>query len=296
LIQILAQVDMPESVPGLISVVEKEDFYYNHEQSFAAKALARYKDPRAVPALKKALAEEPSENQRAVIIEGLVACNGLTETEQVEAIEAYASKLTTDEGRYRLPSEEPLAVQLSIGRYLSTTTEAPEALVTAVVLRADNLKSENPPLAKALLNIVHMWQGSNVDLDMIRRIADGSADADTINKALERKPQFHESLQPEIQALSAASGAAQGAAAVLVQTNLSSTYSTHPPGRHDRYPVNSIRCDSVVVARYNVLKSRMNYGPPFLIQRRTKRVSVVTTRKISLSSSCWKCRTSFSTA
>ncbi len=221
LIQRTAEIDIPESVPGLITVVESEDFYNSNERAYAARSLARYRDPRAAPALKTALAREQNESRRDGIIEGLLACKGLTETEQVEALEAYASKVTTDEGRiemsrYRLPNDEPLAVPLSIGRYLSNATEVPEALVTAVLLRADNLKSENPLLAKTLIDIVHKWQGSNVDLDMIRRIANGAADADTINNALERKPKFHESLRPEIQALSAASGAAQGVAAVLL--------------------------------------------------------------------------------
>ena len=222
LIQRVGSIDMPESIPGLIAIVEGENFYSSYEQSYAAKSLARYKDPRAVPGLKKALAKEQDENQRNDIIEGLLASNGLTETEQLQALEAYASKLTTDEGRidmlrYRMPGEEQLTVQLSIGRYFANATEVPEALVNAVLVRAENLKSENPSLAQELIKIAHTWQGSNVDRDLIRRIANGSADAGTIHKAFERKPKFHESLRTEIQSLSAASGAAQGVGAVLLE-------------------------------------------------------------------------------
>lgn len=221
LIQSVGNTDIPESVPGLIAVVEADHSDTSYDRSTAANSLARYKDPRAVPALKKALAKEKQENLRDGIIAGLLACNGLTETEQVQALEAYASRITTEEGRAemtrpRLRGEEALTVQLSIGRYFAVATEVPEALVTAVLVRVENLKSENPSLAKVLIDIVHTWQGSSVDLDMIRRIANGSADADTISKALSRKPKFHESLRPEIQALSAASGAAQGAGAVLL--------------------------------------------------------------------------------
>ncbi len=222
LIQSMAHIDIPESVPGLIAILESDDSEDSYERSYAAKSLAKYKDPRAAPALRKALAEEKNKYQRENIIEGLLACQGLSETELLEALEAYAAKLTTEEGRAEMgrqgpPDEEPLPVQLSIGRYFTTITEVPEALVNAVLARAENLKSENPALAKALIEIVHEWQGSNIDLDMIRRIANGSADASTINKALARKPKFHESLRPEIQTLSAASGIAQGVGAVLLE-------------------------------------------------------------------------------
>lgn len=222
LIQRVGRIDMPESIPGLIAVVEGESFYSSYEQSSAAKSLARYKDPRAVPGIKKALAKEQDENHRNDIIQGLLACNGLTETEQLQALEAYAAKLTTDEGRaevfrYRLPGQEQLTIPLSIGRYFANATEVPEALVNAVLARAESLKSENPPLAQQLINIAHTWQGGNVDLDLIRRIANGSAEADTIKKAFERKAKFHESLRFEIQSLSAATGAAQGVGAVLLE-------------------------------------------------------------------------------
>lgn len=221
LIQSLEHIDLPESVPGLIAVVEMNDDDNRYERSYAAKSLARYKDPRAVPALKKALAKERNENQREHIIEGLVACRGLTESEQLEALEAYAAKLTTEESRTemlrpRLSTEEPLPIQLSIGRYFTTISDVPESLVNAVLVRADNLKAENPELAKELLQIAQEWQSNNVDFDMIRRIANGSADAKTIEKAFQRKPKFGESLRPSLQGLSAASGAAQGVGAVLL--------------------------------------------------------------------------------
>lgn len=224
LLQSTAEIDLPESVPGLIAVVENEQPDYTHEHNYAAKALAKYKDPRAVPALKKALAAERDENQRQGIIEGLLGCQGLTDTEQLQALEAYAAKATTEEDRvelwrYRPDGEEPLPVQISIGKYFALSTEAPPALVNAVLARADSLKAENPALAKALMDIAHQWQGSQVDLDMIRRIGNGSADADTIQKTLGRKSKFHESLRPELDALSAASGGAQGVGAVLLDDN-----------------------------------------------------------------------------
>ncbi|HKR23226.1 MAG TPA: hypothetical protein VJS17_11555, partial [Pyrinomonadaceae bacterium] len=143
----------------------------------------------------------------------------------LQAVEAYANKLTTEEGRdeinrNRSPNEPPLPFQLSIGKYLSTVKDVPAPLVDAVLVRAESLSAENPPLSKKLLEIAHEWQGSQIDRDMIRRIANGSADAKMIEKALSRKSKFDEELRPELQGLAAVSGASQGAGAVLLDDAL----------------------------------------------------------------------------
>jgi hypothetical protein len=221
LIQSMENLNLPESVPGLIWAVEHDDSEWGSDRSYAAESLAKYKDPRAVPALKKALTVEKDESDRERIIKGLLACGGLTETEQLDALEAYAAKLATPGGRedvdgYR-SRDEPLELPLSIGRYVAKWGTASESLVRAVLARAEILKKANPTLAESLLQVAHRWQGRQVDLDMVQRLGDGSADADTIIKALERREKLRESVGPELQALAAATDLAQGIAPVLLE-------------------------------------------------------------------------------
>ena len=73
--QKMDEVDVPESVPGLIWIVENDE----GNRHWAARTLAHYKDARAVPALKKALAEEKDEGDMQYLIEGLLASCGLSE-------------------------------------------------------------------------------------------------------------------------------------------------------------------------------------------------------------------------
>jgi hypothetical protein len=220
LIQSMSFIEMPESVPGLISVVEDDEEEF--QRSYAAQSLAKYKDPRAVPALKKALLKEKDYDHRSRILEGLMACQGLTETEQLQALEAYATKLTTAEGRdelshYRRTSDEPLALPVAIGKYLSERPAVPDSLMQALLARAENIKSGNPLLAKTLLEVAHRWQGRQIDLDLIHRIANGSADANTIVEALERRAKLRETAGAELQGLAAAEESAQGIGAVLLE-------------------------------------------------------------------------------
>jgi len=215
--QKMAELEVPESVPGLIWVVENDKSY----DTWAARTLAHYKDPRAIPALKKALAQS-DENDRPLILEGLLASGGLTEAEQVDALEAYAAKRTTDEGRAEVEKyyqRDALPLPISIGRYLAGLNNPSDALVRAVLTHVASLRQKNEPLSRSLLEITHKWQGRQIDLDLLKRIAANTADANTIITALERRANLRESVGSELHSLIAASGAAQGIGVILLDDN-----------------------------------------------------------------------------
>ena len=219
LIQTLGFIDVPEGVPGLIAVIESKDEAPNARSS-AGSALARYKDPRAAPALKKALANEKEESNRQRLIDGLIASGGLTDDEGLEALEAYVAKVKTPEGLELINAYtgqvSRLELPVSIGKFLSMMQEPPASLVRTVLARAENLKKLDPATAEVLLNIAHRWQGRQIDLDMIKRIANGTADATMISSALGRRQTMIEKLRPELESLAAASGLAPGVGAVLL--------------------------------------------------------------------------------
>jgi hypothetical protein len=222
LIQSMGTVDIPESVPGLIWVVENEDSNSGDNRSAAALSLVNYKDPRAAPALKRALLKEKQESNRNNIIAGLIASGGLPEAEQLEALEAYAAQFTSDDGgaeveRYRGADEPQLPLPIIIGKYLSYLQSVPESLVQAVLARAETLKADNAALATVLIRVAHRWQGRQVDLDMIARIGNGSADAVMINWALRRGAKMRQTLTPQLQGLASLSGIGPGVGAVLLE-------------------------------------------------------------------------------
>ena len=221
LMHCVGEVEIPESVPGLIWVVENDDGDSGYNRSVAAQSLVKYKDPRAAPALKRALAKEKLESQRKNILAGLIASQGLSDAEQLEAVEAYASQLTSAETRaeverYRNADDEQLPMPIVIGEYLGNLEVVPEPLVQAVLARAETLKSDNVALATALLEVAHRWQGRQVELDMITRIGNGSADSNIIDQALKRSATMRQNLTPQLQALVSGSGMAPGVGAVLL--------------------------------------------------------------------------------
>jgi hypothetical protein len=87
LIGALGRVDLPETVPALITILMNEEEF----RQTAAEALAKYKDPRAVPALKIALAAEKVTYRRNIYIKAIDECGGFSDDEKMAALELYAA-------------------------------------------------------------------------------------------------------------------------------------------------------------------------------------------------------------
>ena len=79
------------------------------------------------------------------------------------------------------------------------------------------------------MQIAQGWQSRDVDLDLINRIAAGTAAAENVAKALERRAKLREGLAPELQLLLRAGGVAEAIGSIildgdaLAQTILSSS-------------------------------------------------------------------------
>ena len=221
-IQKLGTIKVPESVPGLLAVLESEDPELASARPHAAEALAQYQDPRAVQVMKKALGREKDEGARYRIVKGLIGSKGLSDKEQLDALEEYAAKVATPEGRTQMgayPTEPELRLSstLVIGKYLGQNRETPdESLVNAVIARAEELKTENPAVANALIEITHLWGGRQVEFDIVRRIGNGSADSATILEAINRRQRLRDELRVELQGLASVAGAAQSIGAVVL--------------------------------------------------------------------------------
>jgi hypothetical protein len=216
-IQKMDELELPESVPGLIWIIEYEE----HNSSWAARTLAHYKDVRAVPALKKALERASGGGDIQPFIQSLLTSGGISENEQLAALEAYATQIATPEGRaeverYRGYGDAPLSTQVATGQYLARQKEVSEGLASRALARAESLQSKAPAIAYELLALAQGWQSRLIELDTLRRIGAGLADAETIARTLERRERLRASVGRELQDLADAGGAAPGIAAVLL--------------------------------------------------------------------------------
>jgi hypothetical protein len=171
-IQRLDQVDVPECVPELVWVLYREDKY----RRAAARVMAHYRDPLAGPALLRAFYADADPADRQMLMDAVLVCKGLTEEYQLRAIEAYAVKLTTPEGRGQVSSdqrirESGLPPTVMVGKYLSALATVGETVAQAVLERAETIRRTDPDLSAALFSVAHHWQASTIDLDYFAEFA-----------------------------------------------------------------------------------------------------------------------------
>lgn len=221
LIQSMDNLDMPESVPGLIWVLENDA--EASTRSYAAESLGKYKDAAIAPAMLNALKKEPEEAHRRRIIYALIRNQSLSDDEQMSFLESYVSAISIPEGykkveeRSEYEDENPLPVAVSIGKYLSMQTEPSEGLILRAVERQKVLEKENPEAAKILSNIMSRWQGRLIDLEMLARIERREADVETITSALAQRAELRERVPNELYLLRGKNGLAGALAACILE-------------------------------------------------------------------------------
>lgn len=234
LIKALGETVVPESVPSLVAIVMNEE----ENRSAAATALVKYKDPRAVPALRMVLATKEEPGERSIFIAALVASGGFTAEEQMADLEAYATLISTPAGEEAVisyeenyngdedqgedetetrPKVRPLPLQISIGKYLAGMEEPPDVLVVKAVARLKVLKRTNPAVAAVLAEIMSKWKGKAIYLELLRQVRSGEADIENILTLLAGRAAIREALPGEIAALRGSLGTPRGIGSCIAE-------------------------------------------------------------------------------
>jgi len=216
----LGRVRVPEAVPGLTAVIDREG---DPDRATAALVMASYADPRVAPSLRRLLEKEERWRTRMDIIKGLVACGGVAEDEAVSSIEAFAEQVSlhgaNGDLRFALMSGDPsvsTASSVLIGMYLAEFPPPGETVARRLLGRGRILKTEAPQVAAALRDILAEWPGPAIDQDLATLIATGAVDPSTIISALRRRDSMRLTAAPELEKAALSGGIAAGVAAVLL--------------------------------------------------------------------------------
>ncbi|HZS08854.1 MAG TPA: HEAT repeat domain-containing protein [Blastocatellia bacterium] len=218
----LAELKIPESIPGLIWILDYDEDASN--RSAAAEALVRHRDARAVPALRRALERETFEESRNHIITALAQCGGISDDEAAAAIEAYARAVVSDKGEVEIAqakagkSDKPLPLNVSIGLvlYESETIRATEGMASRLFERVKALRASQPDVAQKILSGIRGVPLRIAELSLLERIGEGAADSDDITLALETRDSLRKSVGDEIYPLLKQGGHVAGIAAALL--------------------------------------------------------------------------------
>jgi hypothetical protein len=219
LIQSVDELDIKDSVPGLIAVLNQN--VDEAERAYAANSLIHFRDLRAIPDLRRGMPSIVDAHYRRMFIAALIAAGGLTDQEAATDIETYATMASTKDGAEKLEKADYawpkvlLPVPVSVGEYLAEREVPGEAAMRLLLSRAENLESPNPALADLLRDIVHRWPTSVGDRDIAARLQHGSASARSIAYALRRRDTFAKNCADVIAGSVNASGLPAGVFSVL---------------------------------------------------------------------------------
>ncbi len=218
-ISTLAEIDLPESIPDLLWVLDNDKDDYTRES--AIEALAHYCDPRMAPAFKQILASESNKEIRWEIVNGLAKCGGFSDDEAAAAIEAYAGMAATDEGKATIkevssgetekaPSLNALIGQILFEGDVSWATEG------AATLLFDRMKELRPEVARIILNKIRALPLNIAIVKLVERIGNGSADIADLKLALRERDTLAQDLRDELTELIKRGGYASGIAAIAL--------------------------------------------------------------------------------
>jgi HEAT repeat protein len=218
----MGRLKIREALPGLIWMIKNEETYI---RSHAADALAEMRDGSVVPILREAIraGEKGADDYSPFsLTRALIACGGLTIQETVAALESCAEKaevsVEDDLGDRRLSvGSQSQSFDIWVGQIVAQHEEyAPEALAAAVIERLKTLRAEKPDIAAKLWLIAQQWRFPAVDVAIVGRIADGSANLDALLVACKRRQDLRANADAALRELAGAGGYQAGVGAALL--------------------------------------------------------------------------------
>jgi hypothetical protein len=202
---------LPESIPVLKRIVEKEDDY---NREYAAEALGvKYKVADAAPILEKALMSEPRTNYQEGIIQGLVHCGGLSDEKKIAAIEFYLQNEPPKESSFT-EERHPL---IGLGIYLGNFASTDEAFTKTLLSYAAEIEKDKPAIAAKIKSLAYSWDNREANLALIKAIEEDKAAAADILNAIQKREALKKDFYAQIQTWTEKPDKKAGIAAVILE-------------------------------------------------------------------------------
>jgi len=225
----------PANSPGVKDGVQVIVFPF---RSSAVTALAKQKDGRAVPALRRVLPEMSQAYERDMVVSAIWECNGFSLAEQLDALETAAKGVRTEmeneanpaananavasnyattyenEGK-RAPT--PAEIRAALGRTLLQAPAISDVLARGLVDRIAVLDTKDKPLALAYRRMILRWQNAAINILLLRDLKRGVADLDTIIRLLGQRKELREKQSTDIFDIRTGTPTAFGISACLLE-------------------------------------------------------------------------------
>lgn len=220
-----------------VYVPTREETFYPY-RTYALRGLATQGDARAIPALRRLLAQS-KDYERAEIIRALLLCTGFSLAEQVEALEYFAKKtgeLSSVNAAKEIydyaynastvpvvmPSGTMRALDLTdmrsiLGSMVAANPDVSDTLARATIDRIEILDGKDPQAAATLRQVILNWRGLAVSALLLRDLKNGRAESAAVVRLLAERKVLREKLNEDISDAHSGTPAAAGIAACILE-------------------------------------------------------------------------------
>lgn len=213
-------------------------------RSLAINALAKQRDVRAAPALRRIL-NEADRYETGQVVKAILECGGFSVPEQMEALEAvvkrrpdevYPNAVNVAPANFaRIPYPTsyltsanfaidgrnhqitPAEVSSMLGQQLAMSAEISDTLARAIVDRIDVLDEKDPGLAASYRGLILKWQNPVFNVLLLHDLKRDAADPNTIVRLLSQRKELRENHAADVFDLQKGKPVAVGVAACLVE-------------------------------------------------------------------------------
>ena len=223
LIYSLSKMREPESIPGLIHVLENPTEDDVWEIDYAAEAVGQFHDSRIIPVLRKLIQQAIRFEERQAVARVLLASGEVTLDDKIQAIEAFLRQVKSRAvreqlGRAAILDEEDISIagKVVLGLTVLEVQGDNETLREAMRKRSSVVRGFDPEIANQFDSVLSVLPDPKRDRQLIDRIRDGTADLEMVRAALERGQWLRLSVPHELRKVADGQGAPAGIAAVLL--------------------------------------------------------------------------------
>jgi hypothetical protein len=217
IIQSVVRLGLTDAIPHLAHVVAHDQD--ESKRSYAAEALAQFRDDRASDAMRAALRTMTDGYDRERLVRALIALGSLDAAELAQGLEAYVVELSSrPDGAPRLDplsSATPQRAEAIIGMSVAMRMRDRDDVATLVIERAGELEKAKPAVASMMREVIQSWNVPSVHTMLLHHIEAGTAGAGMIEAALHHREQMSASHDVGLRRLLAGGGTRAGIAAVL---------------------------------------------------------------------------------
>lgn len=173
LIQAVGEVDLPESVAGLLEVVRAKGESVGNIAS-AARSLAHYKAKEAVPLLKESLARCDDSFYIFQIIRAIDELQGFSNEEIIGALEAYYAAYPDElqQNELRGVTELAIPVILKLGLFFAVMPEKRDDLLESLGRHLVVLDKDRPVMERQFRNLLTESSASACGDALVKFLAD----------------------------------------------------------------------------------------------------------------------------